>query len=408
MILSSKLTIQFANTRKKQLIYDFINEYQQAVEFYVDYLWASCDITNQNYNIPIYISSNIKPVTQLSARALKCAATQACGCVKSRVKKLAKTQYIIKKKQKENKDISKLQSKYDKLLNLLVKPRADKIFPELNSICSKFENKKTPTFDGLVTLFSLGKKYGKISIPVKKTSHFNDLNNVGLIKTSFLLTDSAINVRFDINVEKKTIGSVEGADQGIRTCLTLSDGQITGKDIHGHDLHSILKKLQRKTKGSKSFAKSQAHRSNYINWSIKQLNLKDIKQINLEKLRGVGKGQRTSRFLQAFAYKEIRTSLIKTCSLAGVQLKETSNAYRSQRCNQCGFVHKSSRRGELFKCGSCGHTANADLNAAMNHKVQLCDLPSRFRYLPNKTSGFFWTQSGLFGLDGSEITVLVA
>ena len=248
MILSSKIPLVFANTNKKDKISLFISEYQSAVKFYVDYLWTKCDILNQNYNIPKYISSEIKPTSDLSARALKCAATQACGITKSRVKKLAKTQYIIKKKQKENKDISKLQSKYDKLLNLLAKPDISKVYPELNSICCKFENKKTPKFDGLITLFSLGKKYGKISIPVKKTKHFNMLNNIGLIKTSFLISHLAINVRFDIKIEQKTIGLVEGADQGIKTCLTLSDTQVTGKDNHGHDLNSIICKLKRKTK----------------------------------------------------------------------------------------------------------------------------------------------------------------
>ena len=408
MILSSKIPLVFANTNKKDKISLFISEYQSAVKFYVDYLWAECDIQHQNYNIPKYISSEIKPTSDLSARALKCAATQACGCVKSRVKKLAKTQYMIKKKQKENKDISKLQSKYDKLLNLLDKPNTKNILPELNSICCKFENKKTNKFDGLVTLFSLGKKYGKISIPIKKTSHFNDLNTLGKQMTSFLITKDFVHARFNISVQKKTIGNIEGADQGIKICLTLSDTQVTGKDIHGHDLNSIVKKFTRKKKGSKAFAKAQEHRTNYINWSIKQLNLVDIKQINLEKLRNVGKGKRNPRFLQAFAYKEIRTAFIKTCDLAGVQIKETSNAYRSQRCNQCGFVLKSNRRSELFSCKSCGYTINADLNAAMNHRDLLCDLPIRFNCLPNKTTGFFWKSNGLFAVDGSEITVPVA
>ena len=71
-------------------------------------------------------------------------------------------------------------------------------------------------------------------------------------------------------------------------------------------------------------------------------------------------------------------------------------------------MHKSSRRGELFKCKSCKHTSNSDLNAAMNHREYLCDLPSRFRCLPNKTTGFYWKSDGLFDVDGSEFTVSVA
>jgi transposase len=408
MILSSGISLKFANSNKKRLLNDFIAEYQRAVEFYVDYLWIECGIDKQNYNVSKYISSDVKPISNLSARALKCAATQSCGIVKSRVKKLSKYQYIIKKHQKNGKDISNLQSKYDKLLDRLKKPNSRQIYPELNSICCSYMEKKTKEFDGLFILFSLGKSYGKISIPVKHTKHFNHLSAKGNKKTSFLITNTKAHMRFDFVIEEKKIGSVEGADQGISTCVTVSDGQVTKKDIHGHDLKSILKKISRKKKGSKAFRRAQHHRTNYINWSIKQLNFDNIKQLNLEKLRNVGKGKSKSRLLQSFSYKEIRTAIAKTCSLAGVQLKETSNAYRSQRCNNCGFVHKSSRRGELFKCKPCGYTNNADLNAAMNHRDILYDLPSRFRHLPNKTSGFYWTTEGLFDVGGSAITVPVA
>ncbi len=408
MILSSGISLKFANTNKKNLLNEFISEYQQAVEFYIDYLWTKCEIDKQNFNVPKYISSDVKPITNLSARALKCAATQSCGIVKSRVKKLSKYQYVIKKQQKNGKDISNLQSKYDKLLNKLKKPNTRHTYPELNSICCSYTEKKTKEFDALIVLFSLGKKYGKISIPIKHTKHFNFLSMKGRKKTSFLITNSNAHVRFDIEIEEKKSGNIEGADQGITTCLTLSDGQVTKKDIHGHDLKSILKKISKKKKGSKAFCKAQEHRTNYINWSVKQLNFDNIRQLNLEKLRHVGKGRTKSRLLQAFSYKEIRTAIAKTCSLAGVQLKETSNAYRSQRCNNCGFVHKSSRRGELFKCKPCGYTNNADLNAAMNHRDILCDLPSRFRHLSNKTTGFFWKPNGLFDVNGSVITVPVA
>ena len=188
----------------------------------------------------------------------------------------------------------------------------------------------------------------------------------------------------------------------------MSDRQTTKPNAHGYDLENICKIIARKRKGSRAFARAQAHRTNYINWSIKQLNLVGIKQINLEKLRNMGKGKRVSRYLQSFAHKEIRTAMTRACQLSGVRLVEQSNAYRSQRCSHCGFVHKSSRRGELFKCKGCGHTANADLNAAMNHKVKLCDLPARFRHLPNQSTGFYWNLNGLTDASGLEITVPVA
>ena len=410
MILSSKLPVIFANIGKKDTLDVFISDYRDAVEFYIDYLWNLYELDKQKYkNLRKF--ANIKDAnitSDLSARALKCASTQALGMIKSRTKKLSKIQYIIKKKQKKKEDTSKLQRKYDKLLNNLHKPNGKNVFPELCSNCCEFLPNKTKLFNGFIHLHCLGKKYGKLLIPIKFNKHSNYLASLGKQLNSFLITKTDVQFRYNIEVDEKTTGVVEGADQGITTCLTLSDGQTTPKDIHGNDLKSICKKISRKKKGSKSFLKAQEHRKNYINWCIKQLILNNIKQINLEKLRNVGKGQRRTRYLQSFAHKQIRTALKKTCFLAGVHVEEQSNFYRSQRCNQCGYVHKSNRHGKLFKCKHCGHVADADLNAAMNHRDSLCDLSFRSYRLPNKTEGFFWKPDGIYFVDGSEFTVPVA
>jgi putative transposase len=41
-------------------------------------------------------------------------------------------------------------------------------------------------------------------------------------------------------------------------------------------------------------------------------------------------------------------------------------AYSSQTCNSCGAIDKKSRNGEVFKCTSCGHADDADVNGAKN------------------------------------------
>jgi len=64
--------------------------------------------------------------------------------------------------------------------------------------------------------------------------------------------------------------------------------------------------MSRKKKGSKSFLRTQNHRKNYINWSINQLNMRGIKQLNIEKLRNVRKGKRSSRFLSHWTYINFR------------------------------------------------------------------------------------------------------
>jgi len=51
----------------------------------------------------------------------------------------------------------------------------------------------------------------------------------------------------------------------------------------------------------------------------------------------------------------------------GRVFEEINPAYTSQRCNRCGYIHKSNRKSQaIFVCGKCGHKDNADCNAAKN------------------------------------------
>jgi putative transposase len=51
----------------------------------------------------------------------------------------------------------------------------------------------------------------------------------------------------------------------------------------------------------------------------------------------------------------------------GGQLIEVPAAYTSQTCAACGVVDARNRQDQArFVCIGCGHTANADMNAAIN------------------------------------------
>jgi len=52
---------------------------------------------------------------------------------------------------------------------------------------------------------------------------------------------------------------------------------------------------------------------------------------------------------------------------AGGELRHVRAAYTSQTCSCCGTVDKTSRESQaVFRCVHCGHSANADTNAAIN------------------------------------------
>ena len=52
---------------------------------------------------------------------------------------------------------------------------------------------------------------------------------------------------------------------------------------------------------------------------------------------------------------------------AAGRLEKVDPAFTSWRCSECGTVDRKARESQaVFRCRSCGYSANADLNAARN------------------------------------------
>ena len=65
-------------------------------------------------------------------------------------------------------------------------------------------------------------------------------------------------------------------------------------------------------------------------------------------------------------YKNIMKRL---CQKKHLSFSTVQPEYTSQRCPNCGCVHKSNRKSQSeFKCVECGHEDNADANASVNIK----------------------------------------
>ena len=299
------------------------------------------------------------------------------------------------------------------------------------------------SFDLLFSLHSMyTKEYSKqnyhdrknkLHIPLRSHKHFNELKSGIVANTeckneeilkSFLVSKDGIEVRFkfkSIAKESQFKSNLVGIDQGQRKLFSAVyvneesnnkdiDCYLTETDLkeqlhsYAHAYNEVCDKIARRQKGSKGFKRAQAHRKNLINQAVNILaqifNFEDdVAEIRLEKLRRLGEGKKKSRKLQAFNYADLRHKIERKCQETNVRLIETSNAYRSQRCSLCGFVHKKNRlnSGEEFKCLKCGYTADADINSAKNQVANLPPIyvnrqnrnkasPSR----PNHTTGFYW------------------
>lgn len=189
---------------------------------------------------------------------------------------------------------------------------------------------------------------------------------------------------------KKNDGEVLGIDVGINNCWTSSSGNSSTKDIHGHNLKFIQKKLSRRKKGSKGFKKAQEHRKNYINWSLKQINLKNIKQLNLENIKNLRKHKKCSRYIKHWTYSTIFKKLERLCEESGVQIHKVNPIYTSQRCSKCGWTRKRNRNGIKFKCEKCSFVCNSDLNASKNISLPLEPIWFKQRKNYDNKKGFYW------------------
>lgn len=392
MIRSTKTSLKFANTNKQNQLSEFINEYTRVSHILIDHYWQ---FHLDNKIIPKKISSTtLKFIDSwLSARALQAAAQQAGGIIRSAITKSKRREFIYNKLLKENK--IKEAQRLLKIINetKITKPQIKSLQPQLDKRFAIIELENNTSFDGWLILKSLGNKL-KIVLPFKRTKHFNKLFKNGSLKTSIRLSNKEVTFNFEIQEKLQISGQTLGVDIGINKTISVSNGFQSQQDKHGWDLTNIQQKLARKKKGSKAFKRAQAHRINYINWSINKLNLKGVKEVRLEKIKNLRFKRCTNRFMTHWTYKSIFDKLRLNCEQYGVRVTQVDPAFTSQRCSSCGWTRRINRSGVHFKCSKCGFTADADLNAARNISL---DLPLVDR-LKSDRSGFYWVL-------GQEFTV---
>lgn len=384
-----------------------------VVESYIDYIWSTAillkngtyfDIKNDKLSVPDYIDYSILPYFSISARLKSSLATQALGMIKAATVKRKNLLYGLSK-QTDSKIIERFKTKLQK--TPLVKPSVSKNFSiELSSKCAEFIPSDSKHFMGFLVLKSLGYgKINKIPIPITRQQRINSKYKDWKMKGSFLISKDNIQLRWEKDFEGKikTHTRLVGADTGFKTVVTLSDGQFTPlEDSHGHSLESICRKMIRKKKGSKGYAKAQDHRKNFINWSINQLNFSNIHTIALEKISNIFYKNKTSALMNRWTNSLIERKVMQKAEEENVSILLNNPTYRSQRCSSCGLVKQSQRKGKVYSC-SCGAKLDSDLNGSINNEEYLPQIPNWLRSSKLNISGFYWKPEGFFNLEGEEI-----
>lgn len=368
------------------------------------------------YELPKYLDYNqFKVDTWLSARMLSSLVTQLSGKLRAICSKNAARLYVFDKEAGQGRYLEHLWETIES--RKPSRPDLSDAGIEISSKCAEFIPTPNGEFYGFLRVRSTGLPI--FNVPVCHQKHLSKYTDGTWTRCNgYLIDEYGVQLRWEKEVPIKTDGIKVGADQGLLTCVSLSDEQTTSDLIIKAprknepdrvikvNLDTITSKLAKKQKGSKAFSRAQTERKNYINYAVKRLDFSNIKEIGLEKITNLNYGRNTSRKLKHWSNPEIVTRLAQVAEEFGVRINLQSNAYRSQRCSGCGHVLKKARKGKLYICPICGLVMDADINAAKNHAIDLPAIPhsNEFSRLA-KAEGFFWLPNGLFKMDGSELRV---
>lgn len=232
-----------------------------------------------------------------------------------------------------------------------------------------------------MSIWTLG---GRIKLRYSKPDHFPAVATVK--QTDLVYRDGAFWLYATVetpDAEPADPTELIGVDLGVVKIATTSDGEIFSsaatekvRKRYGR-LKGVLQKVG--TKSAKRKLRQISGRERRFKTHANHIISKRIvcaaegtkRGIALEDLKGillrttVRHDQRERH--HKWAFHQLRSFIEYKAQRAGVTVRVIDGAYTSQQCSACGFVHPDNRPTQAaFCCLACGHTENADLNAARN------------------------------------------
>jgi len=133
------------------------------------------------------------------------------------------------------------------------------------------------------------------------------------------------------------------------------------KDTRG--VRRVLKRLGRKRSNrTRTFAQTAARQ--LVRWAPENAVLVFESLTVPQPRKGMVGGKVARRRLSVWQRQLMRQAAECKAQEAGMVVAEVNPAYTSQICSRCGL--RGRRKRHVFTCPSCGHSAHADVNAAVN------------------------------------------
>lgn len=92
----------------------------------------------------------------------------------------------------------------------------------------------------------------------------------------------------------------------------------------------------------------------------------DLTRIRRLARKGTRTGRKRRNMLNQWSFSQLQEFAAYKAAAKGIKVVMVDPAYTSQRCNACGYVDKGNRDRARFDCLRCGHSDDADHNAALN------------------------------------------
>lgn len=343
IIRSTKCSLKFMSGRKRQLLNKVNSEYSRAVNFYIGRFWGT-SISKMDL-----LSDLLHEFESWFSTALRqIAAREALDMIKASVSKA-----IVCEK--------------DPIMPIHSGNRM-----QLTQSIVSIQPSKRSSFDLWLHIRSVGNKI-IFDIPIKLHQHFHKLQAVGVLCKSVTFLHDCVQFSFEIETgPKRDPISAVGIDTGINALASLSTGEQLGTDVKNHI--DRIKGCVHGSKGQKRASRALRQRIDEVAKQVVQKaplivveNLKGItkntKNVSNPKRR-LGLSMRRSIGLWNVSYWLDRVR--QASEWNRVSFRSVSPKNTSRECPKCGLIDARNRCGSRFRCISCGHEADADVNASIN------------------------------------------
>jgi len=347
---ASRVYLTRANVGKITQLRLFLLLYVNVVNYFIERFWSMNDFRSALADK--VITRRAVNRFKITARLAQCAAKQAKEIVRSQKERKVKTMPLLRRK------VATLDNRFVKI-----------------------EDFKGAAFD-LGLSFASG--LPKITIPINQTAHMNPFWGHGWQTGSTIrlgMNERGVWIELIFEKERpelRTEGKVIGIDRGFRKAFVTSDGQEIGAELRDQ-----IRRKGERSKTARSHIKTELFRR------LKELKLDGVKAVVLEDLRYIKHRKRgtfsrhVNRLLSFWSLTRARDWLRCRCEEKGVRMTFVSPYKTSQRCHSCGKIDSRNRKGERFRCVSCGHEDDADHNAAKNLEYLGLAGVHSLRLLPN-------------------------